>query len=338
MSYLRLILVTVLFAADFSVVRAESGHNAVFETLNWNELRPSAIQSESLLEDEPGGRPVIDQTTDDLWMVGNHFVWKWNLRDGSLSRLATPVGVRRPFKLVHVSTKGLIALDGLSAWVLDLSKKTWRKLDGRMEAGCVPARVIPLRSSSTVQVQRVYIATDCGVYLVLADSGQLIRVTDGSTSGDFKEVTDAVAFGQEGSILAVSDRELILFRGQGSKARREVVYTAKSRLLGVTTAGEHILAWTSHALLVFDRRLKRQQVAPVLGTRKIQSFAAGKDHHVIGFSDGTIEMIDLDRQRKWATGGGEYSAQSIDFIADDGLVVLSTVNALPRVFSVTNLR
>ena len=338
MRYAYLIFMSMLFLPGFSPARAESAYSTVFETLNWNELRPSAIQSESLLDDEPGGRPVIDQATDDLWMVGNHFVWKWNLRDGSLSRLATPVGARRPFKLVHVSTKTLIALDGLSTWALDLSKKTWQKLDGRMEAGCVPARVIPLRSSSTVQAQRVYMATDCGVYSVLADSGQLIRVTDGSTSEDFKEVTDAVAFGHEGSILAVSDRELILFRGQGSKARREVVYTAKSRLLGVTTASAHILAWTSHALLVFDRRLKRQQVVPVLGTRKIQSFTAGKTHQVIGFSDGTIEMMDLDRQRKWATGGGEYSSQSIDFTADDGLVVLSTVNALPRVFSVTNLR
>jgi hypothetical protein len=90
--------------------------------------------------------------------------------------------------------------------------------------------------------------------------------------------------------------------------------------------------------LVFDRRLKRQQVVPVLGTRKIQSFTAGKTHHVIGFSDGTIEMMDLNRQKKWATSGGEFAPQSVDLIANDALLVISTVNALPRVFSVTNLR
>jgi hypothetical protein len=340
---MRILLLSAILLSSFISLAslAASGQTLMeggpaFEALNWDEIRPSAIQTESLMADEPKGRAIVNSKTNDLWIAGKLHLWKWSLSDGGVSRVLLPKERVKALHLLYASDQFIYGMDATGAWAFDLSKKTWGRLDGRFKAPCSPRLALPFKQGGG---RSLYFLTECGIYVLFFDSKQLVAAVEGSVVPEPLTPVSLTAAGPAGSILlAVDRREIIRLSADGSKLRKELVYTAKSPLIGIVKSENSYIAWTRQAIIIFDEKMVRQQVVPVLGTGMIRSFGATATRHAVGFSDGRIEVMDLLSHKKWATTKNEYSSQYIDFTGDESLVILSSDTELPRVFSVTNIR
>ena len=345
---LLFLVLGAFIATPCAFIRAESASagpsSSVFKTLEINEIRPASIQIESLLADHPSGRPVIDNSDYSLWMSGKKYIWSWNLRSGHVARLALPAGLAGSFRIIAITRAYISGVDSRGVLMFDRVRKTWRHLDGRFDGACIPKFLNPLHID---EIHRQYLVTECGVFLALYNSGQLVSSVGGvfAVSDQTMPVSAALMAGPEvqgpegrGFILAATGRDLIKIDIDGPKIQTERIYTAKSLIRGVSLSGNLALAWTSQALIVFDRTLTRRQVVPVLGTRKIRAFGAGPRYHMINFTDGAVELMDMSGKIKWAAPGFDSLAQYIDFTPDESLVVLSSDSGPPRVFSMANLR
>ncbi len=325
---LKLTLVMILLLKS----NAASSQSQVFEKLDWTEIRPAAIHAESILADEPMGRPVVDVSTNEIWITGKSFLWRWSLTDGSLVRLEQPVARTESFNLIHVKSGVLIGVDKKSAWILKGEKQTWRKLDGSFPAACIPLGASPLPYDNS---HRVYFMNNCGIFLVLVDPGQLLKSTGSDLEVQGGQSKLFAGLEHDGAVLTTKDHQLLKLLMDGPRVRQSEVYRAKSKLKGVVRSGKYFIAWSSQALIFFDEKLRRKQVIPVLGSRKIDSFGASADRHVLAFADGAIEVMDITTRRKQASGKGEYSPNFIDVFPDGELIVLSSEAGIPRVFKLS---
>lgn len=330
MEGIRSILIFLFASLGSSQPLYSQTSSGVFESLNWTEIRPAAIQTETVMADEPAGRPIINPELKEVWITGRQYLWQWNLDDGAMSRWDQPAGKFESFKLIHATKNILIGIDSRAAWMLNLKQKTWLKLDGSFPPNCLPTSAYPLPSDES---HRIYFANKCGIFLILTDPGQLVA-TSGS---EWKLSPDNPQTFSEGPgsnrILTARDKSLLQVTLDGPRLSDRIVYNAKSRIKGTARSGDQILAWTAQAMIVFDEKLRRRQVIPVLGTRKIQALGASATTHIVAFTDGTLEVMNIPSHRKWASSRSDYLAQFIDILANDSLVVLSSESGMPRVFS-----
>lgn len=305
----------------------------VFDRLDWTEIRPAAIQAEAILADEPSGRPVVDTATKEIWVTGKRFLWRWNLVDGALIRMEQPPAKSELFNLIYVNSGVLIGVDKKSAWLLRGEKPNWRKLDGSFPPACIPLGASPLPYDNS---HRVYFVNNCGIFLILMDPGQLVKTTGAVLEVQSAEPKLFASIGSDGNVLTSKDHALIQLSLDGPRIREAEVYRAKSKLKGVARSGKYFIAWSSQALIVFDDKLKRRQVIPVLGSRKIKAFGASAERHILGFADGAIEVMDVSTKRKAASSKGEYSTNFIDVFPGGELFVLSSDSGIPRVFKLAH--
>lgn len=307
-----------------------------FSTLNWDEIRPSAMQTESLLADEPQGRAVVNAKTNDLWIVGKSHLWRWGLLDGSVSRVALPSEKIATLQLLYASNQFVYGVDGQGAWLFDLATKNWKRLDGRFDATCKITSVLPFKPGDE---HSLFFMTDCGVFVLLFKSKQLVATGGDKLMANPQKAVTLVSLteGDNQSLLAIHNQEIFRLSTKGTKIRKDLIYTAKSPVLGVVKTGDWFAAWSRQAIMIFDQKMVRQQVIPVLGTRIITSFAGTATRHAVGFSDGTIELMDLPSQKKWVTLKADFSNQFLDFSDDGSLLILSLVSGMPRVFAMTNV-
>ena len=322
-------MITVFFLVTAPQCQAAS---AVFERLDWTEIRPAAIQTESILADEPNGRPVVDYDSKEIWLNGKQFIWRWSLTDGALTRWEQPSARNEPFNLIYANRGMLIGVDKKSAWILKGEKPSWRKLDGTFPPACIPmgASSLPYDNS-----HRIYLLNNCGVYLILLEPGQLLKTTGSSLEIEGGHPKLFAQLPDDTGVLTTKDQTIIQLTLDGPRLREAEAYRAKSKLKGVTRSGKYLITWTSQAVLVFDEKLKRKQVVPVLGSRKIKAFGASSGNHVLAFTDGAVEVMDLASGRKFASQKGEYSPNFIDVFPDGTLIVLSSETGLPRVFKLS---
>ncbi len=311
--------------------------NSSFATLNWDEIRPSAMQIESLLADRPRGRAVVNSTTNDLWIVGEQHLWRWSLRDGSMSRLALPSGKNEALHLVYASNNYVYGIDGNGAWAFELPSKTWIRFDGRFDAKCRPKSVVPFKPGDD---HNLFFMTDCGVFVLYFESKQLVAAGGSKLTSNPQDVLTLASSSIDGinSLMAIQSHEILRLSTNGSKIQKVLTYTAKSPLLGIVKAGAWYIAWARQAIIMFDKAMVRQQVIPVLGTRLITSFAATATMHAVGLADGSIELMDLNSQKKWSTAKNEFASQYLDFTDDGSLLILSLEAGVPRVFSMASVK
>jgi hypothetical protein len=307
-----------------------------FLTLNWDEIRPSAMQTEALLADMPQGRAVVNAKTNDLWIVGKSHLWRWGLRDGSVSRVVLPPERVVSLQLLYASDQFVYGVDGQGAWMFDLTTKNWRRLDGRFDATCKTNSVLPFKPADE---HSLFFVTDCGIFVLLLKSKQLVAAGgDKLMANPQKAVTlVSIADGDDKSLLALYNQEIFRLSTKGTKIRKELIYTAKSPVLGVVRTGDWFAAWSRQAIMIFDQKMVRQQVIPVLGTRSITSFAGTATRHAVGFSDGTIELMDLPSKKKWVTSKADFPNQFLDFSDDGSLLILSLESGMPRVFAMSHV-
>ena len=325
---------------EAQVAKEPSGaHPAIhtFSSLNWDEIRPSAMQTESLLADMPQGRAVVSAKTNDLWIVGKAYLWRWALLDGSVSRVALPSEKVASIQLVYASEQFVYGVDGNGAWMFDLSTKNWSRLDGRFDAKRTTNNVLPFTPGDE---HSLFFMTDSGIFVLLFKSKQLVAASGDKLMANPQKAVTLVTMsgGVNKSLIAIHNQEIFRLATSGSKIRKELIYTAKSPVLGVVKTGGWYAAWTRQAIMIFDQKLERKQVIPVLGTRTMTSFAGTATRHAVGFSDGTIELMDLSSQKKWSTSKAEFPNQFLDFSDDGSLLILSLQSGMPRVFAMTNVK
>ena len=329
------VLIFTLGMIQFCLGVTTVAYAAAFERLNWVETKPSALQLEAMASDEPSGKAVVSADSSDLWIAGKSFIWKWDLKSGLVSRLTLPAGASRLFRVIHVSDSFVSGIDGRFAWQFDLRTQAWRKLDGSFDPGCSAARVMSLSRRGDADI---LFMTECGAYLLLQGSGQLVVLNGGSFKPRLNGSVSIARLPGGDDFLLANHREIYRVRISGTLLRADLIYTAKSRISGVSASGGYFFAWTAQAIIVFDQALSRQQVVPVLGHRKIQGFGASESRHVVGFSDGSIEMMGLNPQRKWAIFQSGVTPQYIEFAGHDNFVVFSSDDGMPSVFNVTNVK
>jgi hypothetical protein len=311
---------------------ARSQNPAGFSPLSWNELKPATLAADTMQVDKAGGTPIEDADGKGLLFTGTSFLWRWNIEDGSVSRVSLPAGRSGSSSPVAAGKHHVVIVDQESAWVFARNSKTWKKLDGSFDPGCAPsvAGGIPGNDS-----HRVYIATDCGVYLALLESGQLIRAVGDDFVLALREVPAMAEIGP-GTVLIPEGLDLTRMTLDGPRARKNSLYTAKSKILGVARVDDQTIAWTSQALIFFNRDMRRVQVVPVLGRRKIRTFAAGREFHFVLFTDGSLEVMGLASRQRWS--GRDFDGSSLVIAKSGKYVFMSAQKGLPRVFSLVNFR
>jgi hypothetical protein len=303
---------------------------ANFNPLDWTEVRPAALQREAVSADEPVGRAIVDAEAKEVWITGKDFLWRWHLASGSVARWDPPQAKHGLFQLIYASGGTLVGVDRRSAWLLRPAKKEWIKLDGTFPPACLPLGVSALPYNDGEK--GLYLANNCGLFMILMTPRQLVRTVG---SGVTVEAAASLMFARGPSqsvFLTAKDRALLTLEVDGPRVKESEIYRAKSKLRGVVSDGELVLAWSSQAIIVFDRNLRRKQVIPVLGQRKIRSLGVSSQRHVVEFSDGAIELLDLKTKRKYASPKGFYSSDFIDIFPDSQTFVLSSEVGMPRVF------
>jgi hypothetical protein len=326
---LTLIFLTLLLSRP--TVFAQDFNRALFNRLSWNEIKPSSLAYDAMTADQIQGASILDQDGTAVLMAGKTHVWRWSLVDGAVSRATRHPDIMGRLVLV-AANKGLIAgVDQRSGWIFTRKTKTWQRVDGSFEPDCQPKQVTSIPQPDP---QKVYLWTECGAYVLMLDTLQLVTI-----SKDFPEISNAETVQMtrttDGAALLPAGHQLLKLQFDGPKIRQKLVYRAKSRIRGVIAAGGHYIAWTSQALIFFDQSLARIQVVPVLGRRKIQSFSADDHIHLVLFTDGAVEIMQPSSKLKWAATG--YNAMSVAIVPDRGLAILSLEAGPPRVFSMANL-
>ena len=325
-------ILMICFAAGLFASSALSQNSVSFTPLSWNELKPATLAADTMHVDKAGGSPVEDVDGRGLLFTGTNYLWRWNIEDGSVSRVPLPPGRTGQATPVAADKNSVVIVDHESAWVFARSSKTWKKLDGSFDPGCSPSIAGPMPGNDS---HRIYIVTDCGVYLVLTESGQLLRAVGDDFALARREVPSMSVAGS-GAILIPEGLDLLKVTLDGPRVRKKTLYTAKSKILGVTRVDEQTIAWTSQALIFFNRDMRRVQVVPVLGRRKIQTFAAGREFHFVLFTDGSLEVMGLVTRDKWS--GKDFTGSSMIIGRSGKYVFMNSHQKLPRVFSLVNFR
>ena len=332
----RLLFSLLLWNQCFLPVLALSDDDVNFTPLKWTEHRPAAYQAQALLADVPQGRPVLNPTSNDLWMAGTNYAWKWKVGDGSVSRVELPSGHASHFRFLKFMGSFLIGLDEKNFWALDVERKIWRRIShGFRGPLSKKAMAVSLIEGSA---EKLYFL-DEGVLYTFAEKNDALTESHielpPTMSG--QSFISATAF-QNNSILFADNRELKRLALAGDRFRVESVYVAKSQILGVGGWLDRVFIWTPQALVILGQDMSRQQVVPVVGGNKITAFGLSGGLHAVLFSDGTIELMSMTSRKKWATRIKDYEAQFVDFTKDGEFVVLSSEKRVPRVFNVTSFR
>jgi hypothetical protein len=327
-----LILICGFLLVRAATLSAQIPVPSLFNRLEWNELRPSSLASDAMLSDGIVGPKIVDDDGKSILMTGNSHVWRWNLVDGAVSRTLLPRDKMGVFSLLTASKTSITGVDEHGAWVFDRKFKSWRRADGVFENSCHPRQVsvIPREDAD-----KIYIISECGIYLFLREPSKLIAAV-GDQINVLRNEPAIIAGVSENIALVPEGHELFMIRFDGPRVQKKLVYMAKSRIKGVVSSGGVFIAWTAQALIFLDHSFYRVQVVPVLGRRKIQSFSAQNDQHLVLFSDGAVELMNLSSKTKWAGDG--FSAVRVDFVSDGSKAILSLEVGVPRVFSMTNLR
>lgn len=295
-------------------------------------IKPKTLQGEAMIADAARGRPIYKSDTKDLWFVGDASLWRWNLEDGSASRLPLPKHLHTPFRLLGVDGQKIAGFDDSAVWLLDHTKLSWVKLNYEFQKGCL-AKAVPFVKSITHFSS--FLLSACGSYII--DSSAQ-RVDFRASKLLRMEEVQGLAAGEDSLgefIVFTQKRQILRERFRAGAGDREVVYVSKFDLQGVVGGIGNIFAWTDKALVVFDLKVRRQKVVPVVGQRKISSFGLSHVHHALIFDDGTMELMDIKSKKKWFGTGLPRDAQSIDFIEDGKYMVVSVARGEPQVFRVT---
>jgi hypothetical protein len=336
---LRHFVLVICLGSGFGSVSVSGSGSAqelskvLFNRLAWNEIKPSSLANDAMAADMIKGTSLVDHDRGAILMSGKTHVWRWNLLDGAVSRAVSPPDLVGGLTLVAVTKAYIAGIDERGGWIFFRKSKMWKRVDGSFGTACQPKRVSAVPQVDPLQV---YILTDCGLYLLLAESLQLVALKhDFFADGSGAESAQMTAMSDGGAFL-YNGNQLFKLTFDGPRVHNQLIYRAKSRIRGVIGTGAHYVAWTSQALIFFDKSLVRVQVVPVLGRRKIQSFSADDNNHLVLFTDGAVELMQLSSKLKWAASG--YHAVSAVMVPGQRLAILSPEAGIPRVFSMTNVR
>lgn len=303
-----------------------------YSNIEMTELKPATLQGEAMISDNLRGRPLYHGASRELWLSGAKNIWRWNLDTSSVTRYEMPVLARSPFRILGVTPNEVVGFDEGVIWILEHSAKKWSALETKFDAKC-PA--ITSAATGLLDEGTYFIFSRCGIYLFSMKERSVILHR---AKSDLDTTNTAVVRTDKPGHLAIvfpHKRELIKFTVSGSLANYESVYSAKSEIRGVAWGVDALFAWTRKAVVVFDWSLKRRQVVPVTGQRKIATFGAAKAVHVLTFDDGAVEFMDLASKRKLYSKVRLKPVQNVDFIEDDRFMVVSSSLVSPRVFRVT---
>lgn len=303
-----------------------------YSNIDMTELKPATLQGEAMISDSLRGRPVYHSASRELWVSGVKNIWRWNLETSSVTRYETPVSVGSSLRLLGVTPREVVGFDEGSIWIFDHAAKKWSAVEARFDAKC------PAMTSAATGLfdDGVYfIFSRCGIYLFsMKQRSVILHRATSDIDATNTAIVRSDSLGQPALIFS-RNRDLIKFTVTSAFSAYESVYSAKSQLRGVAGDGEALFAWTNKAVVIFDSSLRRRQVVPVTGQRKIASFGAAKAFHVLTFDDGAVEFMDLASKRKLYTKERLKQVQNVDFIEDDRYMAVSSTLVGPRVFRVT---
>jgi hypothetical protein len=331
MKFLAQLLAAFVVLIETTTARATEPPS-VFKPLQWNELRPATLSFDLIQQDKVSGSHFMDTDGRGLLFSGDRFIWRWNIVDGTVSRVALPDRRQGKMFIVAAEKNFIAAIDQSGAWMFDRKLKNWKRLDGSFDATCKPisASIIPLSEPG-----KIYFATDCGLFLITTSAGQLVVI-----GGDELNLSQAglasLTVIDQNSMAVADGLDIVKVTIDGVRASKKSMYTAKSKVLGVTRSDDHFVAWTSQAIVFFDKQWKRLQVVPVLGRKKIVSFAAGAKQHFVLFVDGAMEVMDIESRQKWS--GQNYLGTSLAASGDGQYLILDSAEHVARVFSLTNFK
>jgi hypothetical protein len=328
----RLILFRFLLLMGASSALADGVTQGLFHKLVWNEIRPSSLANDAIIADQVRGPSLVDHDGESILMAGKNNIWRWSLMDGSVSRIAVPEEASDGMSIVKATSQFILVIGGRSGWVFSRKIKAWQRLSGAFEISCQPKQFAAVPHDD---LGKVYVLTDCGHYLFFLESLQMVTLTKSVGFGFDRHPLPTISGLDGGALVPIGDR-LMSLQFDGTRVREKLIYQAKSRIRGVVPSSRGYVAWTAQALIFFDRSLARVQVVPVIGRRKIQAFASDEEHHLVLFSDGGVEVMQLSSQMKWAGAG--YFFESASLVSGRRLAILSSDAGPPRVFSMITLR
>jgi len=332
----RLVISLLLWKQCFLPVFALNDEDLNFAPLKWTEQKPAAYQAQALQADLPQGRPVLNPATKDLWMAGTHYAWKWNLGDGSVSRVELPAGHTSHFRFLKFMGSFLIGLDEKNFWALDVEQKIWSHISHGIR-GSLPKKSMAV-SLVEGSAEKLHVLNE-GVLYTLSHKNDALTEShiELPSAMSVQSFVSASSF-QNNTILFAANRELKKLTLGTDRFRLDSIYSAKSQILGVGGWLDRVFVWTPQAIVILGQDLSRQQVVPVVGGHKITAFGLSRGLHAVFFNDGTIELMSMTSRRKWATRIKDYETHFVDFTDDEEFIVLSSETLLPRVFNVTSFR
>jgi len=306
--------------------------SSTYLEIDLREVKPATLQSEAMRSDSPHGEPIFERESKVLWVAGESNLWRWSLDTNAVTRIELPAGLKHPFNLLDIKPKNIWGFDRQAIWIFDISSKIWRKISYQLDADCLLNSASVSQSSGEVAY---FISSTCGGYWISQATETVVgwRSKDKSTKDFFALVNGSDSSGPY--FLLPNRKQILKLRLKEQKVTSEIVYHSKSELLGIKGEGDNFVAWTSKAIIIFDRAMNRRQVIPVVGRRNIAAFAASADLHGLIFDDGAAEIMDLKSNQKWFGKEPIKRVQNIDFIDDAAYLVISSKAEIPRVFRVT---
>lgn len=263
-----------------------------YELVNLPVLKPAASIGQSIEADAPVETAVL-ANDGALWMLGKSNLWRWYPLTGVVQKIQLGnIFSEADHRAIGVAGDSIfVALNG-RVWQLAGRSNDMMPYEGAWEKNCRQSRFFG-------DGDRLFVSNSCGLWQIDRYGQRLVSMKIPSGG----EQWDAWAQAPHCDCLFVARRrELFQWTWSGARIREERIYSAKSKILGVKWSGTHLIAWTAHALLVFDAATgKRQQVVTVASHRTIAAADFSASLHVVGFDDGTFEWLGIKDQKAWTS-------------------------------------
>ena len=330
-SFLRQFFLLGLFA--FLMLAQEQKVYALplsYQPFELKQFYPNAIQK-NLIESSGVVEHSILANDGSLWLLTKAALWRWYPLTGVVQKISTgsEFSLAGTNRSMGASGDGIfVAVDG-QVWRFGTSTGNMDHLAGSWAASCKNGRFF---GEDEFFVAR----NDCGAWFVDIKAKKLRAIPTSTRHGSWASATLVPSC----QCLWVSDgRQLKKLVKSDASMRTADIYDAKAPILGAASLPEHVIAWTPHALLVFDSQtLKRVQVVPTSGQRRIVSAAFLPELHVVLFHDGTIEWLAPKTKRAWTSRIEPMAGSRIELDPAAAFALVHTPGFLPMAINLEGLK
>lgn len=297
-----------------------------YQSVSVTQFSPSPLQKNLVESSGPIASSVL-ANDGSVWLLTTSTLWRWYPLTGVVQKInpGSDLNLSGANRALGARGDGVyVAIDG-QLWRFGSGSGNVDRFAGAWDTSCKDLRFWGGGDFFGL-------SGDCGVWRVDRYGKTLRSMAIKSSVKSFRG--SSVYHPTCKCLWTIEGRTLKRVTSAENFLKFEDHYEAKSSFIGITALDDHIVVWTSYALLVFDVESgKRQQVVPTSGSRRIVSAAFGQELHAILFHDGTIEWMVPKTKKAWTSRISPVDEMRLTLDPAGAFALVSTPGTMPLILN-----